>query len=525
MKKGIRVIAIGLDGATWDLIRPWAHEKKLPTFRQLIQEGAWGQLESTVPPLSPSAWNSVFTGVKPTKHGIFSFVKRKRDSYFIRPIGVRDIKATTMWQLLSERNIRSVFLNVPFAYPPVNFNGLMTTGLGTPSNHSAYTYPPNLKNKILRLFPDYRIDFNEDKILRARDLSFVVDEVLTVTNTHINAFKYLYAQEKKISKVFFIVLRSLDVIQHYFWDDRELILKVYQQADEFINWCIENKEKKDILLVCSDHGFRRVDKRIYINQWLETEGFLKRSTSRISHKRRLLPSAELLHNLLIALGLRKLIWRIKHSKHLEKLMRLFPSSQLLNPSIVKWDETDAYYLEGSAGILQINLHGREAKGKISTKLFNETREQVIKNLSILTDPETDRKVFKFVKKGEEIYGCSGECPDIVAYPCEGYTIQGGFSKSSQIFENETRRNGDHDVKGVFCVYGEPIRNKVLRDVKVWDVAAVVLTGIGLDIPNNFDGRVPSGLFRYDLPKRRFTISSTTREKARIRKVIRRLNVL
>ena len=43
-----KVFIIGLDGATWDLIRPWAKEVQLPTFRKMIDEGAWGVLESVM---------------------------------------------------------------------------------------------------------------------------------------------------------------------------------------------------------------------------------------------------------------------------------------------------------------------------------------------------------------------------------------------------------------------------------------------------------------------------------------------
>ena len=37
MKK-LRVVVIGIDGATWNLIKPWAEEGKLPTFKKFIEE-------------------------------------------------------------------------------------------------------------------------------------------------------------------------------------------------------------------------------------------------------------------------------------------------------------------------------------------------------------------------------------------------------------------------------------------------------------------------------------------------------
>ncbi|UCD87407.1 MAG: alkaline phosphatase family protein, partial [Desulfobacterales bacterium] len=72
---------IGLDGATFRIIRPLVKEGKLPRLRKMMEEGAWGDLESTIHPLSPQAWASFMTGKNPGKHGIFEFVQHKPNSY------------------------------------------------------------------------------------------------------------------------------------------------------------------------------------------------------------------------------------------------------------------------------------------------------------------------------------------------------------------------------------------------------------------------------------------------------------
>ena len=81
MIKQPKVIVVGLDGATWDLIKPLAVSGKLPTFNKLMKESAWGGLESTIPATTFPAWESIFTGQNPGKLGVFNFtdvdVKRK----------------------------------------------------------------------------------------------------------------------------------------------------------------------------------------------------------------------------------------------------------------------------------------------------------------------------------------------------------------------------------------------------------------------------------------------------------------
>ena len=43
-----RMIVVGLDGATFNLIKPWVAEGKLPTFARLLAEGAHAELRSTL---------------------------------------------------------------------------------------------------------------------------------------------------------------------------------------------------------------------------------------------------------------------------------------------------------------------------------------------------------------------------------------------------------------------------------------------------------------------------------------------
>ncbi len=51
-----KLFVIGLDGATFDLIKPFIAQGKLPTFKKLMDSGVWSELRSTVPPVTASAW-------------------------------------------------------------------------------------------------------------------------------------------------------------------------------------------------------------------------------------------------------------------------------------------------------------------------------------------------------------------------------------------------------------------------------------------------------------------------------------
>ena len=133
MKNVRKVICIGLDGATFDLIRPWLSKGKLPNIGRIIKDGVWGELESVIPPVSAPAWTSFMTGKNPGKHGIFGFKKEKQGTYEELFVNRKLIKSETLWKCLSDVGKKVIVINVPLTYPPEEINGYLMSGMDTPS--------------------------------------------------------------------------------------------------------------------------------------------------------------------------------------------------------------------------------------------------------------------------------------------------------------------------------------------------------------------------------------------------------
>ena len=76
-----RVLIFGIDGATLDLIRPWAEAGYLPNLGRLMADGVQGDLESTLPPVTSPAWPTFMTGCNPGKHGVFDFIRPQGDGF------------------------------------------------------------------------------------------------------------------------------------------------------------------------------------------------------------------------------------------------------------------------------------------------------------------------------------------------------------------------------------------------------------------------------------------------------------
>ena len=78
---GTKMLVLGLDGATWDVIFPLLQAGKMPNLKYLVDGGMWGYLNSTNPPMTLPSWSSMLTGCNPGKHGIFDFVHKKTDEW------------------------------------------------------------------------------------------------------------------------------------------------------------------------------------------------------------------------------------------------------------------------------------------------------------------------------------------------------------------------------------------------------------------------------------------------------------
>ena len=118
-----RVLLLGLDGVTWRLLEPMMDKGLLPNLARLRAASAWGELESTIPPVTAAAWTTFQTGVLPGKHGTVDFNVYTGESYRTHPTSSADVPLPTLWEKLSEAGKKVVTVNVPVTYPPRAING------------------------------------------------------------------------------------------------------------------------------------------------------------------------------------------------------------------------------------------------------------------------------------------------------------------------------------------------------------------------------------------------------------------
>src|SRR5438874_8661328 len=164
----MRTVLFGVDGLSFRVLRPLMQRGELPNFQKLRDAGCEAILESKFPPLTPAAWTSISTGMKPAVHGVYDFWEydEQQEPGTLRQAHIQTHRKgrKAIWNILSEYGKRVLVMNVPVTYPPEAVNGIMISGYMTPSSETDFTYPTAFKRELYRVVPDYQIDLEYGNI-------------------------------------------------------------------------------------------------------------------------------------------------------------------------------------------------------------------------------------------------------------------------------------------------------------------------------------------------------------------------
>jgi len=273
------------------------------------------------------------------------------------------------------------------------------------------------------------------------------------------------AMDKTKKGVVTCVFETTDSIQHMFWrymDEKHPALKspqakmshkviddLYHKMDELVGRIREKLDKKSILIVMSDHGFKSFRRGVNLNSWLYLNGYLS----------------------------------LKEGKA--------ESDEWFKD--VDWEKTKAYAL--GLGGLYINQKGREAKGTVNPGEETKTlKAELAAKLNGLKDEENGTiAINKIFDRDELPPGPYKEnCPDFLVGYNEGYRVSWASvtgKVNSSLFEHNPKAwSGDHCidpriVPGIFFC-NHKINTKT---PSIMDIAPTALEFFGLQVPNHIDG--------------------------------------
>ncbi|MDQ6826909.1 MAG: alkaline phosphatase family protein, partial [Candidatus Eremiobacteraeota bacterium] len=281
-----RLLVIGLDCATPELVFDRPHWK-LPALRALMKRGTFGRLGTVTPAITIPAWACMVTGKDPGELGVYGF--RNRTDYSYAGLGLassQSIKEPAVWDRLGKLGKKVVTVGVPPSFPPRPVNGVQVGCFLTPSARSQYTYPPDAKYEISDLLEgrEYLTDCTN---FRTEDKDDLLRQIYDMTERHFIILNRWI--ESKVWDFFMFVEIGTDRLHHGFWKffDPEhrayiagnkyegVIQKYYEDLDTMLAGILEKVDfATTSIYVVSDHGAKRMDGGVAINEWLVREGYL-----------------------------------------------------------------------------------------------------------------------------------------------------------------------------------------------------------------------------------------------------------
>ncbi|GIL15341.1 MAG: nucleotide pyrophosphatase [Chloroflexota bacterium] len=508
-----KVFIIGLDGATFDLIQPFIAQGYLPNLQALCAKGTAAELASTVPPVTASAWNSFMTGKNPGGHGMFDFMRRRKNSYDLTPISSHDRDGKAVWEIAGDAGKQSIVMGVPITWPPTPLNGVMVTGMLTPRGASDYTYPAALKDEIAQNVGEY-IVYSDEVYSKGRGEIFLDALCYSIQQ---RAKTAAYLLRKYDWDLGILVFPETDTVCHGLWwaydathhehaqEDaakfKHGIRDIYQAIDACIGELVATLPSDTTIFVMSDHGHGPLRNFLYVNNFLKQRGYLKIKNAPASQLKNfafrmgLTPRAA--YGMLLNMGLGKLRRTMDKRRSGRGMLKRF----FLSLNDVDWQNTRAYSI-GYIGEVHINLKGREPQGIVEPgAAYDILRDELMRDLRALKLPDGSPLV-EYLWKKEEIYSGAhlSDAPDILFLPKNLETIAFGDFEfgSNKIIEPSYGVSSSHRMNGIFIAAGPNIRPDVpsasLQSPNLTDLAPTILHALNLPVPPDLNGRVLSALF-------------------------------
>lgn len=297
----LKVLLVGIDGATFSVIDRMLRAGKLPTMKKLIEQGARGPLASRHRMLSPALWTTVVTGHPRGKHGITGFVNHEEGSanQWKRLVSSNDRRSLALWNILGPFGKSSGFVGWWASWPAEPVSGWIVSDRMTRSFWNEWmkadrggqlTFPRQLGLELGQLRVD-PMTAPIDEITTMADFSGTeLAELIGATRplyAHwLSIFKFAYCSQRSYERMTLrmlskgqpdltgVYLMATDAISHTFWHFYEpekfepggvdpdmaarlgkIIPNIYAHNDAYVGELLRSVEDGTVVFIVSDHGF------------------------------------------------------------------------------------------------------------------------------------------------------------------------------------------------------------------------------------------------------------------------------
>ena len=486
------VYVVGLDGADWSLLRPWANAGDLPAFARILDEGVDGDLQSTLPPVTFPAWKCYSTGKTPGKLGVYEWYAYDRDDQELTANDASDFTSREYWEVLADHGIDAGVVNMPTTHPATAREMPdVDVVAGSPANErKTLTNPESLKHDLLDAIPDYRV--KPDLVLDEATPDELVAEGKELFDQRFDAAEFL--AEERDRDLVHTTLFFTDTLQHRLWDRPEHLKEAYERVDERLGELLE-RDDADAVFLMSDHGFTAIDEIFLPNQWLADRGDLAFADD---GTRTLLSTVglteERLKRVVDRLGLVSLAQRLVP----KSVQGLFPSESgrvAIQDAAIDWTETKAISL--GRGPIYVN-HAAFADADDPAAAAERYREALADDVRDLETPE-GIPVATAVHDPADVYtGARERGPDLVVEYTTG--VDAPESIGGAVFGEQTEWLATHRRSGIFAGVGDDVAAGT-ADLDLYDLAPTILHYLDVPVPEDVDGDVRRDVLAGDAAER------------------------
>jgi len=472
-----KLLILGIDAATWDIIDPLIEAGQMPYLKKIIDAGVSGTPPTQNPTISPAIWTTVATGKLPAKHGVRNFLATAHD-YEPRFVGSDARTTKALWNILSEQGDKIGLFSWWATWPPEDINGYVVTDLALLEpedgiypenlrkgiiNNSIFTQGLNLLKGGFNLELPKPTDLNDENFFKIAHNQFNTLNKLFITNS-------LYTFDDQRPDVLMEINGAIDASQHLFLKflrpeemqqpvDPKLVAKygnflneLYAAQDRMIGEYLKRSGPETNIIIMSDHG-------VFIDP---ASGY------------RVTKFNVLLSNL--------------------GLLSYNPDGS------INYAKTTAFECNNNTFDWQrrlcLNLENRYAYGTVPQNKFNQVRDLVIEKLNSVKTPE-GQSLFLSITPSDETeadvkYDISRDLSDSLI-------MVNGTYRTVREYLSINIESGNHYADpigpaGIFAWKGPNIKEGKKIELNYEDITPTILTALGLPVGKDMDGRVLSEIF-------------------------------
>jgi predicted AlkP superfamily phosphohydrolase/phosphomutase len=429
-----KVVVIGLDGATWQLLDSFSREGLLPNIDRLRAEGVSANLVTHGRRISPAVWTGMATGWSHRQHGVNGFTVLDPRTGQSRIVTSGDRKKAAVWQVASEFGRSHAVINWWASYPAERTNGVIVSRIVDMDAPSVN--PPEMLPDVMAIVDSSR-ERNE-----ARGEGMI--EIETVFDL---ADSFMGEDQPDLVMLY---LRETDKAQHVFWaaeepgefdetwdvvtDEyiergRRALRDIWSTVDQRVGQLVELAGDNTTVLIVSDHGFKpRSAPLVMLN----------------------------MNALLDAMGYATLVDPVRGTVD-PAMSRAFAATTDASESVLGVFVNEAAQHEGGI-VMPDSVATLEARlaSELSELRVEETGQPLFRSVGVVPEGATS----KLAKIGADIYAEKG---DAIRLAGKGRTVEVGGVKREldELLVIHAKNTGNHDPRAVFLGVGPGLRKGVV----------------------------------------------------------------